>query len=85
MNVHSIDEGNIVWIVKKLNDAIGNGAFSTAEVIVGIAEFAGRIIPTIAETPVQGIQCINLMGNHILNTAKAGYSAKGYTIGGETH
>jgi hypothetical protein len=77
---HDINEGNVTWIVKKLNDAMGNGAFTTAEVIVGIAEFAGRIIPTIAETPVQGIQCVNLMGNHILNTAKAGYIAKGYNM-----
>ena len=80
MSQHDINEGNVKWIVKKLNDAMGNGAFTTAEVILGIAEFAGRIIPTIADTPVQGIQCVNLMGNHILNTAKAGYTAKGYNM-----
>lgn len=76
-----INDGNVTWIVKRLNDAMGNGQFSAAEVMLGVAEFAGRIVVAMADTPVQGFQCAQIMTNHIGETVKAGYAAKGYGTG----
>ena len=80
---HHVNPGNVTWIVKRLNDAMGNGQFTSAEVMLGVAEFAGRIITAMSDTPVQGMQCHHILTSHIGETVKAGFAAKGYTIGGK--
>ena len=80
---HDVNPGNVTWVVKRLNEAMGNGQFSSAEVILGVAEFAGRIIVAMADTPVQGMQALNLLAGHMQETAKAGYIAKGYNMSSE--
>lgn len=76
-----INEGNVQWVVRRLNEAMGNGQFTSAEVILGVAEFAGRIVVAMADTPVQGMQALQVLAGHMQECAKAGYSAKGYNFG----
>ena len=80
---HNVNQGNVTWVVKRLNDAMGNGQFSSAEVILGVAEFAGRMIVAMADTPVQGMQALQLLAGHMQECAKAGYTAKGFNMSSE--
>lgn len=41
------------------------------------------ISTTISETPVSGMQAANVLASHIHNTVVAGYTAKGYNMGGD--
>ena len=78
-----VNEDNIEWIIRNLNDAMGNGQFSTGEVVVGLAQFTGRMITALADTPVSGFQVAQAMGEEIKRTLIAGYTAKGFNVGGE--
>lgn len=80
---HDINEGNVKWVVQRLNDAMGNGQFSTGEVILGVAEFAGRMVVALADTPVQGMQALQILMGHMQECTKAGYAARGYNMGGD--
>lgn len=78
-----VNKGNVEWIVRNLNAAMGNGQFTTGEVIVGLAQFTGMMIVALAEHPANGIQVAHALGEEIKNTLIAGYSAKGYNMGPE--
>lgn len=78
----NVNEGNVQWIVKRLNDAMGNGQFSSGEAVVGIAEFVGRVIVTLADEPHAGFQAAQALTDHITTTMRAGYVAKGFNLGG---
>lgn len=78
---HNIDPGMVQWIVKRLNEAIGEGQFSTGEVILGASEFLGRLIVSMSKTPVEGFQAAEIMENHIKATLVAGFTAKGFNMG----
>ena len=78
--IFDINEGNVKWVVQNLNSACGNGQFSTAEVLVGLAQFTGAMIVTLAETPVSGFQVAETLGNEVKNSMVAGYTAKGYNM-----
>ena len=80
-----INAGNVQWVVRNLSNACGNGQFSTAEVLVGLAQFTGATIVTLAETPVSGFQVAEVLGGEVKNAMVAGYTAKGYNMGGDTH
>lgn len=80
---HDINPGNIQWVVTRLNDAIGNGQFSSGEVLIGAAEFLGRLIVGITESPVAGMQAAQEMENHIKRTMLSGYTARGFNMGSE--
>lgn len=82
--IHNVNEGNVQWCVQRLNSALGDGQFSTGEVAVALAEFTGRMIVGMADTPVAGFQVAQAIGNHIKDAMIAGYSAKGFNMqGGE--
>jgi hypothetical protein len=76
-----VNQGNVDWIVRRLNEAMGNGQFSSGEAVLGIAEFVGRVIVTLAEEPHSGFQAAQALTDHISATMKAGYIAKGYNMG----
>lgn len=80
-----INSGNVAWVVQNLNNACGNGQFSSAEVLVGLAQFTGATIVTLANTPVSGFQVAATLGEEVKNAMVAGYTAKGFNIGGDTH
>ena len=77
-----INEGNVQWVVRNLNAACGNGQFSTAEVIVGLAQFTGSMIVALADTPVSGLQVAQQLGEEVLRSMKAGYTARGFDMTG---
>jgi len=78
---HDINEGNIKWIVTRLNSAIGDGQFTTGEAVIGAAEFIGRLIVSLANNPVSGFQAAEVMEQHIKRTLVAGYAAQGFNMG----
>lgn len=76
-----INEGNVQWVVRNLNNACGNGQFSTAEVVVGLAQFTGAMIVSLADTPVSGFQVAQQLGEEVKRSMVAGYTAKGFNFG----
>jgi hypothetical protein len=80
---HDINPGNVEWVAKKLNESLGNGQFSTGEVILGAAEFVGRMIVTVADTPVAGFNVAQVLEDHIKKTLVCGYTARGFNMGEE--
>lgn len=78
---HTIDPGNVKWAVSRLMAALDGGQFSTAEVVLALAETTGRTIVQLADTPVAGFQCAAAMGQHLKDTLIAGYSSKGFDMG----
>lgn len=77
----TIDEGQVKWVVRNLNNACGNGQFSTAEVVVGLAQFTGAMIVSLADTPVSGFQVAQQLGEEVKRSMVAGYTAKGFNFG----
>lgn len=80
-----INKGNVDWIVRNLNNACGNGQFSTAEVVVGLAQFTGAMICSLAETPVAGFQVAQQLGEEVKRSMVAGYTSKGFNFGGDSN
>lgn len=78
---YDVNQGQVEWVVRRLAESLGNGQFSTGEVILGIAQFAGMTIVGMAETPVAGFSAAHVFQDHLNRTIAAGYSAKGYNTG----
>ena len=82
---HDVNQGNVKWIAKRLNDAVGGGSFTTAEVILGLAEFTGAFLTSIAATPVSGFQALEVFVGHLRTAMRVGFSAKGFNMGEGDH
>ncbi len=79
----AVNEAAVKQIVANLGEAAGGGRFSTADVLVAIAEFTARTIVGVASNPVSGFQVVGVVGDHVKRGLIAGYTAKGFNMGGE--
>lgn len=83
MNQFNVNPGNVKWVVAKVSNALQQGEqFTFGEVLLGLTEVLGRMIVEVAETPVAGLQSVEVMNNHLKNTIGAGFTAKGYNMTG---
>ena len=80
----SVNEAADKQIVANLNEAVGAGRFNTADVLVALAESTGRTVVQVADTPVAGFQVVGVIGDHVKRAMIAGYTAKGFNMGGES-
>ena len=79
----SVNEDAVKHLVQNLGQAMGGGRFNTADVLVALAEFTGRTVVQVADTPVAGFQGAGVIGDHVKRAMIAGYTAKGVNMGGE--
>ena len=79
---HNISRAQMDEILRRYVQATSNGVFTTADVMLATAEFLGRIIVDMAETPVSGLQAAQVASDHLFSTVRAGMTAKGYNMGG---
>lgn len=79
---HNISRAQMDEILRRYVQATSNGVFTTADVMLATAEFLGRIIVDMADTPVSGLQAAQVASDHLFNTVRAGMTAKGYNMGG---
>ena len=79
----AVNEAAVKQIVANLNQAVGGGQFNTADVVVAIAEFTARTVVSLADNPVSGFQVVGVVGDHVKRAMIAGYTAKGFNMGGE--
>ena len=78
----AVNEAAVKQIVANLNQAVGGGRFNTADVVVAIAEFTARTVVGLADNPVSGFQVVGVIGDHVKRGMIAGYTAKGFNMGG---
>jgi hypothetical protein len=78
---HNISREQMDEILRRYVQATSNGIFTTADVMLATAEFLGRIIVGMADTPVAGMQAAQVASDHLFNTVRAGMTAKGYNMG----
>ena len=78
-----VNKGNTDWVVRNLNSAMGNGQFTSGEVIVGLAQFTAALVQSLAPNPINGFQVAQALGEQIKNAMVAGYTAAGYNMGGD--
>ena len=81
MDLFNINRGNVDRCIHNMAQAVAQGQYSTAEVSLAVAEFMGRMVVSLCETPVSGIQLATVLEDHIKRTLQAGYSAKGFNMG----
>lgn len=79
---HNISRAQMDEILRRYVQATSNGVFATADVMLATAEFLGRIIVDMVDTPVAGMQAAQVASDHLVNTVRAGMTAKGYNMGG---
>ena len=80
----SVNEDAVKQLVQNLGQAVGGGRFNTADVLVALAEFTGRTVVQVADTPVAGFQVVGVVGDHVKRAMIAGYTAKGFQMDGAT-
>ena len=81
MDLYNINRGNVDRCIHNMAQAVAQGQYSTAEVSLAVAEFMGRMVVSLCETPVSGIQLAAVLEDHLKRTLQAGYSAKGFNMG----
>ena len=79
---HNISRAQLDEILRRYVEATSNGIFTTADVMLATAEFLGRIIVGMSDTPVAGMQAAQVASDHLVSTVKAGMTAKGFNMGG---
>lgn len=79
---YDVNPGNVQWVTHRVGQALDGGQFNIAEVMMGLAEVMGRAIVSVSETPVQGVQCAKIMEDHLKRTLVAGFTSKGFNMGG---
>ena len=79
---HNISRAQMDEILRRYVQATSNGVSTTADVMLATAEFLGRIIVDMCDTPVAGMQAAQVASDHLINTVRAGMTAKGYNMGG---
>jgi hypothetical protein len=83
MVIHNLDRKVIDDTLKRFIEVTAQGQLPVAAVLIAAAEFIGRAIVEVGDTPVQGVQLAQAIEDHIKRTLKAGYTAKGYDMGRE--
>ena len=79
---YDVNPGNIEWVCANVLKSINDGQFSHGEVMLGITQALGRVVINAADTPVQGSSAMQVIVDHLNETLKAGYIAKGYNMVG---
>lgn len=79
----AVNEDAVKQLVANLGQAVGGGRFNTADVLVALGEFTARTVVSIADTPVAGFQVVGVVGDHIKRAMIAGYTARGFNMGGD--
>lgn len=77
----AINRAAVDEIMRNLAAATGGGKYQTADVIIALAEFTGRTVVSLNDTPIGGFDTLALLGEHIKRTLQAGYSTKGFDMG----
>ena len=77
INRQAVDE-----IIRRFGQCVNGGQFSLADIVIATAEFTGRLVVSATENPVQGFQFVGVLGEHVKTTLIAGFSAKGFNMGG---
>lgn len=78
----NISRAQMDEIIRRYMQATNNGIFTSADVMMATAEYLGRIIVELADTPVAGMSAVQIATDHMYETVKAGMSAKGFNMGG---
>lgn len=78
----NISRAQVDEIIRRYIEATNNGVFTSADVLIATAEYLGRIIVELAETPISGMQAAQIASDHLFATMRAGMSAKGFNMGG---
>lgn len=81
MQQFNVNEGNVQWVVRNVTQSLGDGRFSLGEILLGLTESLGRVVVSSCPTPVQGMQMVDVIQDHLRTTLKAGYSSKGFNTG----
>lgn len=79
---HNISRAQMDEILRRYVQATSDGIFTTADVMLATAEFLGRIIVGMSDTPVAGMQAAQVASDHLVSTVRAGMAAKGFNMGG---
>ena len=79
---HNISRAQMDEILRRYVQATSDGIFTTADVMLATAEFLGRIIVGMSDTPVAGMQAAQVASDHLVSTVRAGMAAKGFKLGG---
>lgn len=79
---HNISRAQMDEILRRYVQATSNGVFTTADVMLATAEFLGRIIVDMCDTPVASMQAAQVASDHLVETVKAGMTAKGFNMRG---
>lgn len=78
----NISRAQMDEIIRRYMQATNNGIFTSADVMMATAEYLGRIIVELADTPVAGMSATQIASDHMFEVVKAGMSAKGFNMGG---
>lgn len=81
MELHNVNRGKVDELIHRFAQAANHGDYSVADVIIAIAEFSGRILVQMGDTPISGTQLAQVFETHVKRTLVAGYSAKGFNMG----
>ena len=79
---HNVSRAQMDEILRRYVQATSNGVFTTADVMLATAEFLGRIIVDMCDTPVASMQAAQVASEHLVGTVKAGMTAKGFNMRG---
>lgn len=82
MNLHNVNRDAIDRLLRHLNDVVGSGNYEVGDVALALAEYMGRFVVQVCDTPVSGVQLAEVMEQHIKRTLEYGFGAKGYNMGG---
>lgn len=81
MELYNINREAVDRCVHNMAQAVAQGQYSAAEVAIAVSEFMGRMVVSMCDTPVSGVQMATVMEDHIKRTLQAGYTARGYSMG----
>ena len=81
MELHNVNRGKVDELIHRFAQVANQGDYSVADVVIAIAEFSGRILVQMGDTPISGTQLAQVFEGHVKRTLVAGYSAKGYNMG----
>lgn len=78
----NISRAQMDEIIRRYMQATSNGIFTSADVMLATAEYLGRIIVELSDTPVAGMSAVQIANNHMVEVVRAGMSAKGFNMEG---
>lgn len=72
---YQIDPRKVAGVVVEANQAINNKGFNHGEVVLGLSELIGRVIVSVATSPIQAQELVQVVENHLALTLKRGAEA----------